>query len=289
MHFTYTDEKSDHLCQGDILRKTPALLDLLREVHPHYANEDYLYFQVLTQSCDLVRRKGQCKSRYITIAAVRSYELVVNRAIEKFTDRLNFKGSLLCSDVYKDRFEDLLNKLFNNNDPHHFFLNQDPDLGLVEHCCTQLHLSISIRAYEHYDVCLAAKAFGLTENFRAKLGWMVGNLYSRVGTQDYVPGALPDNSAYDDFLKERMDDYVAWIPAKDFPEYRKQAEKAASIDEIVERINADRTKKKDAQLNQLVNIIIKGLGIVGDESTEKKKVLKNVLSLDPLIQKALGR
>jgi len=34
-------------------------------------------------------------------------------------------------------------------------------------------------------------------SFRAKLGWMVGNLYSRVGTEDYVPGALPCSS---DFL-----------------------------------------------------------------------------------------
>ncbi len=51
-HYVYKDP--DHeLCQGDILRKAPPLLDLIKEFFPYYAtNEEYKYFIVLTQTCD---------------------------------------------------------------------------------------------------------------------------------------------------------------------------------------------------------------------------------------------
>lgn len=90
MHFTYREPDSAKLKQGDILKKTPALLDIIEKVHPHYANDDYLFFQVLTQTCDLVRRNGVCKSHYITLAAVRSFDLIVRRAIEGFSDQTTF-------------------------------------------------------------------------------------------------------------------------------------------------------------------------------------------------------
>lgn len=286
LHFTYSEENLDQLRQGDILRKTPDLLSLIKEIHPHYAGEEYLYFQVLTQSCDLVRRNGgQCKSRYITIAAVRSLEAVIGRAIEKFSSQLLFKDSVLCSEKHKGDLTDVFNKLLNNNDPHHFFLNAAPQFGFMQDCCTVLHLSISIRAYQHYDVCLAAKIFSLTENFRAKLGWVVGNLYSRVGTEDYVPGAMPDEATYKAFVKAKMDEYVVWIQTKDFGGFKTQSANAASVDEILKRINEERLQKQEDQIDQLVTAVMSGIGI----DPEKKKTLKNLLSQHPLIQSAVNR
>jgi len=76
MHFTYNEgADKEKLKQGDVLRKTARLQEILEEVHPHYNCEEYKYFQVLTQSCDLVRRDqdGSCNSRYITLAAVRTF------------------------------------------------------------------------------------------------------------------------------------------------------------------------------------------------------------------------
>lgn len=48
-----------------------------------------------------------------------------------------------------------------------------------------LKLSIALKSKEHYDKCLAAKKIELADEFKAKLGWMVGNMYSRVGTADW--------------------------------------------------------------------------------------------------------
>lgn len=285
MHFTYSEPDPKGLKQGDILRKTPELLALIQDVHPHYARDDYLYFQVLTQTCDLVQRGGECKSRYITLAAVRKMDLVVQRAIDKFSDKTVYKEQLVCSTKHKRALIDQFNKLFNNNDTAHFFLRAAPEYGLEQNCCTQLHLSISIRSYQHFDTCLAAKILELDENFRAKLGWLVGNLYSRIGTEDYVPGAIPDMKAYEEFVEERAKEFVVWVPETDFQSFMKKAKTAASFDEIAQQIAEDREKARENRLNQIVSAVARATSI--DEDLQQ--TIKNVLGQHPLLQKVLTK
>src|SRR5208337_4010979 len=84
-HYVYREPNKGTLCQGDILSKTRDILDHLSCYHPYYADhEDYKYFMVVTQSCDLVRRDGkQCTSPYITLAAVRPVQVVLMREAAK--------------------------------------------------------------------------------------------------------------------------------------------------------------------------------------------------------------
>lgn len=284
LHFTYKEPDNKQLKQGDILKKTPELLDLIKRIHPHYAREDYLYFQVLTQTCDLIRRgTGKCKTRYITLAAIRSLDLVVGRALEDIAEKTLFQDKIFCSDIHKLKLQDQLNKLLNNNDQHHFFLQAEPDYGLSIPCCTQLHLSISIKANEHFDKCLSAKILELSENFRAKLGWLVGNLYSRVGTEDYVPGAIPNITSYEEYVNELLNRYVAWVPSSDFARFRKGASRASELEEIQQKIEADRERARESQLNGITAAIAKPL----EFDDKQKAILKNILGQHPLIQKAL--
>lgn len=285
MHFTYEPEiDRTSLKQGDVLRKSAELLELIKKIHPHYAEEEYLYFQVITQTCDLVRRNGDlCKSRYITIAAVRSLDLVIKRVIDEFKDKVEFKGQLLCSTKHKSILIEFLRKIFNNNDSNHFFLKAETDSGLHKDCCTHLHLSISIRAYEHYDVCLDAKIVELKENFRAKLGWMVGNLYARVGTVDYVPTAIPTPAEFNLFIEDQMSGYVGWIEQKIYAKFRQKTDALSSIDEINEAISAEKKQLKEKLLLQLAASISKSASL----NSSQQEQIKNVLAQNALIQKAL--
>lgn len=285
LHFTYKDPDRSSLKQGDILKKTPELLALINMVHPHYANDDYLYFQVLTQSCDLVRRNGEnCKTRYITLAAVRSLDLVISRVLEKFKEKIDFEGKLFCSDMHKRMLEDFVNKLLNNNDTNHFFLQAATEHELDRDCCTQLHLSISIRAYEHYDVCLTSKILELQENFRAKLGWLVGNLYSRVGTDDYVPSAIPDQEQYKEYVNNLLDGYVAWLPSADFSQFKKQATKYDNLEQVQQALVGAKQRVTDSQLSSIVAAIAKPMQM----NDEQKVALRNILAQQPLIKRVLG-
>src|SRR5687768_1378497 len=87
-HYAYEDPDRGALKQGDVLERSPDLLQVLQEVHPHYArHEQYRYFIVITQTCDLVRRRADPpKSRYITIAAVRPIEEVLRREAHDLQD-----------------------------------------------------------------------------------------------------------------------------------------------------------------------------------------------------------
>ena len=186
-HFTYQEPDLACLKQGDILKKSDGIRSILEQVHPHYLRDDYQYFVVLTQTCDLVRRDSrQCKSPYITIAAVRSLELLLGMEIDKpQKTQVEIIGGI-CSLDLKQRMTQFLEHLLKNKEPDYFFLSDDTSLGFPDRMVAFLKLSISLKADLHYDTCLSAKVLGLTDAFKAKLGWLVGNMYSRVGTPDWV-------------------------------------------------------------------------------------------------------
>jgi len=74
--------------------------------------------------------------------------------------------------------------LLDNNESSYFYLHEDIDSSISGMNCAFLALSVALRI-EHYDKCLAAKVAQLKEPFQAKLGWLVGSMYSRVGTQEW--------------------------------------------------------------------------------------------------------
>lgn len=187
IHFTYKENPDmESLCQGDVLEKTDALNELLGTVHPYFQNDDYQYFMVLTQSCDLVRRDGKkCKTPYITLAAVRSYTdflektLVANKMAELYN------GFLLVDQKGKTRVSQLVERIYNNTEPDYFFLYKEDVLDFPKSMVAYLKVSIALKSELHYQTCLDAKRLELSDEFKAKLGWLVGNMYSRVGTTDW--------------------------------------------------------------------------------------------------------
>ena len=198
IHFTYK-EKPDmqSLCQGDILEITEEISMILKDVHPFFLNEQYKYFIVLSQSCDLVRRNGKdCKTPYITLAAVRNYSDFLERMLLKgrFAEKVN--GLLIMDEKNKERAYQLVERVYNNTEPEYFFLYKEDALGFPESMVAYLKVSIALKSKEHYDKCLNAKRIELTDEFKAKLGWLVGNMYSRVGTADWE-GIMSANAKRD--------------------------------------------------------------------------------------------
>lgn len=188
MHFTYRGSRSPDLQQGDILRLTPALKSLIQSFHPSYLRDDYSHFMVLTQSCDLVTRESGCATPYITIGAVRPLQIVIDRETQRYQTNAVLKKANVISQKYKERIRLFLKSLLNNNNHEYFYIHEQPIKGITDRSCAFLRLSISFRA-SHYDVIKRARILSLAPQFQAKLGWLVGNIYSRVGTDDWVPKA----------------------------------------------------------------------------------------------------
>ena len=161
-HYAYSDPDKTTLRQGDILRKTDELVSHLRKYHAHYADHpDYKYFMVLTQSCDLVRRKGKpCNSQYITIAAVRPVEEALLREAAKRQEDWQQQARVISSRD-RDTLANFIKSLLDNNKERYFYIHTDIKMGIQQNCCVFLQLAVSLKA-EHYEMCLAAKK--LSEN-----------------------------------------------------------------------------------------------------------------------------
>jgi hypothetical protein len=184
-HYVYEEPNPSELNQGDILRRSDALVALLTEYFPYYAtHRDYIYFMVLTQTCDLVRRDGNpCASLYISLAAVKPIKDVVLAEAAR-NQQPALQGTNVIGNKARNQLAMFLESLMDNNKAGLFYLHTDHGLTISEPCCAILQLSISLQA-RHYNICLSAKIAQLKEPFQAKLGWLIGNMYSRVATTEW--------------------------------------------------------------------------------------------------------
>lgn len=171
MHEMYRTPESDILCQGDILdfeKLKPALVG-----HQDYvANQKhYVGFCVITQTCDLVRHRGV---PFINIAVIR-----------KLTD--TFSKADVHSNKKHDATADLLHKIIDHNENKrgYFFLHPEPSAGITVECIVDLRVIISLYEEKHFEQIRTARTGALSEVYANKLGWMAGNLFSRVPTKDW--------------------------------------------------------------------------------------------------------
>ena len=272
LHFTYCRPNVEDLQQGDVLDKTRALKSILKEVHPHYLKEDYLQFVVLTQSCDLVRRDGKkCKARYVTLAAVRPLDLVVQREIEKHQNDFA-KAAAACSERARQTVERFLERLLNNNEPEYFYFHEAPEFGFSESTCAFLHLSIALKADDHYQACLEARQLSLKPVFQAKLGWLVGNMYSRVGTDDWVP-VYCTRAEFKKRIESFSKDACKWVDDKRLKAASKLARNekslvSADMEAVRRFIDATTVPNRRKIVLDRVAAVLEELGMAPDPKTQ---------------------
>lgn len=281
MHFTYGEVCDNNtLKQGDILKKTPELNNVLEEYHSYFSKDQYTHFLVLTQTCDLVLRKGDYKARYITIAAIRSLKDTIAKQLVGLQTAQVQSADLYYSDSHRQKLIEFLRKLHNNNDTDHFFLKASPKHGLTNDSCAFLQLSVPIKTLEHYKTCCEAKCLELKDGFRAKLGYLVGDLYSRVGTDDYMPTAIPDLPAFDAHLENTLSAYVKMVPGVKFSKFQQYAQAGLALEDINRKIVEENKQSKDNRLNGIVRLIKK----VVEVSPEQEAMLRNSFAQDPTLK-----
>lgn len=293
-----TTEETNYtgLEQGDILNKTEELQQVLRQAHSYYADaEDYTHFMVLTQSCDLVRRNGkQPKSRYISLAAIRPLSVLVDRLISKYEFQLgkvDFPFQI-CNKEHEVFAKQTLEKLLHNTIDGFFFIRKDSHPTINKDLCVFLPLSIAIRN-EHYDDCLKSKVAQLDNIFQAKLGWLVGAMYSRVGTPDLEEHVSDPDSYKESFYEEILFKETAWLSSPQLSVLKDAAKKWR-------KENPGHELDKSAA-HSLIGSLPTGHEIIAerivqlltseefvDDDTETKKRIRNMLANDPSLRKLIN-
>ncbi len=284
------------LLQGDLLIKTPELREVLREAHSYYADaEDYTHFLVLTQSCDLVRRenKSRPKSPYITLAAVRPFSVLLERKLTAFSFT-GINGVKICDRSKEILARQFLERILHNTEPGFFFFKKECHTALNEDVCAFLALSIALRT-DHYDVCVRAKVAQVEDIFGAKIGWAVGQMYSRVGTPD-IEENMDDVGAFKErFFSESLAPRAIWLSGLQFRNFGKavkkwkqeHADEEPSIEvlfQIAQTIESD----MDFIANRTLEILhSNGILELDMEAKERaNRVLSNDAGLRSLLKKA---
>ncbi len=271
-HWLYKQQSpADLLEQGDILQRSDALIQLLHTYHPYYAQHaENRFFVVLTQSCDLVVRGGACAARYIALAPVRPLKTIVQREFEPRLRKIDL-GDPYASDSVRADVERFLARLFNNNETGYYYLEAEQGAGLYEAMCGVLALPISLKV-EHYQALLQARILGIDDAFQAKLGWLLGQMYSRVGTRDFETSVVKSK------VDEVTDSMAVWlepnqVTAMDALVAKYRAENAgAQIDAAVFESLLKQVPKKKARAIEAVLEVAARIGLAANPSPQRRQL-----------------
>lgn len=248
-HWTYAEpQPPESLFQGDVLKRTEYVDNVLRDHHPYFTGEQYTHFMVLTQSCDLYKRgPAECRADYITLAAVRPVSVAITRRIQsRLTEPYDRAAQVGDLKLREDALL-FIHRLMNNNEPEYFYLHPVADKGLDQASCAILKLNIPIKVL-HYEVCIGARILSLEASFRAKLGWLLGNLVSRVGTREWKNDEMKEHS------KEYLSEAYIWKDERILVQARGvyEASDGKSRDELRDELKGLRIPDQKDKATQVV-------------------------------------
>ena len=280
---------TDNLQQGDILLRTSKLASKINEAHEYYSSaSDYHYFMVLTQSCDLVRRGNKVKAPYITLAAVRPLSILMDRILSRYLSSIDDFPLRVCKRENETQTKQYLERLLHNTEDRFFFIRKDENRGFAQDYVVYLTLSIALRV-DHYDACLESKIAQLNDVFQAKVGWLTGNIYSRVGTPDFEEHEAKPEEFKESFFEEVMYNNVVWASPeqikhlKDLSRARKPTTEQEAY-ELVGEVKTDAVYLAERIANQL-----KQKGLLTDSVEEIERKVVNLLAGDRVFKRYLGR
>lgn len=270
-HWTYCSyNAADHLQQGDIIRRSPALLKVLSDVLAHFCDERYTAFLIITQTCDLVQRnEGPCRAEYINLCVIRELKPLLPVMLEPCCGA-GIPG-VFASDNRLDA-EQLVKRILNQNEQARglFYLHHDSDAGIDTPSVALLRVSIALRR-DHYGLLQECRCGRVHPEYSAKLGWLTGNLYSRVATLDWEDqegnktASSKQARALLRLISKPKDEN--WVPAKWV-----KAAREKDIDLAHIPVDRFRTTLAEHAPPELLDVVLKsvqrvGRGVVVDEST----------------------
>ena len=245
--YIYEDRSAEpSLLQGDILKVDGQFREYFDEFYPAIKPSDgkIQYVMILTQSCDLFKaEKRKPKLSHINVCLVRRLDSVIKRLISDDIKPLEVGNKKILARDALDQLKDKLSKLLNNTDQKtHFFLpKQSP---FKEDMVAVLPLSFSFRT-DHYDLLIENRVLGIKPEFQAKVGHIIGQLYSRIGTPDLHDFGWNDKTTrqYINLLLDHSN--LQQVPDKSYIQYIKEnvTDGLTNVDLLIEEYEALKISK----------------------------------------------
>lgn len=180
----------------------------------------------------------------------------------------------------------LLERILNNNEQEHFYLAEDNEQEFYSPMVADLKVSIALKSSEHYETCLSAKRLELRDEFKAKLGWLVGQMYSKVGTPDWQSEKLEE--VFNDRIESVFSTFFL-VAKRSQINQLKTFIKEGNIDPNDSCAIADAMENYVPETN--LSLLLKALGTLCDHnhnlfsSEESKEAFKRLLNSNMKIKK----
>lgn len=216
-HWTYTNfGTKEDLQQGDMLFALPEDCLSLKSIDTFFTVEQIRGYLVVSQTCDLVRRP-KLNAECINLAVILSLAHVLQNL---FASKLGYLQAGIFNESNREDTLDFIAKVVNQNEWARalFYLHPDLEAGITVHSVALLRFVVPIPTTK-YDRLLKLRCGRLTTEFQNKLGWMTGNLFSRIGVPDWKEkvGEVKENELVNDILALGFPhDAPMWVNEKAF-------------------------------------------------------------------------
>ncbi len=185
-----TPEEKESLLQGDLIEIKGEFLEKFKEFYPGISHTEgnHGYALVLTQSCDLARRvvRKQLQEpacHHILVCIVRPVSSVFKSELKFRRFKTAENGFTYLEQSAYEALQLSLSRLINNSESTNLFFLPKTAL-LKEEMVAVLSVSFPFRCSSVYQSMIDARVATLKPEFRAKIGYMLADLYGRVATSD---------------------------------------------------------------------------------------------------------
>lgn len=201
---------TEELAQGDVIRRTDEVNECIEGTHLLDEDaSDCTHLVVITQSCDLVKRR--LKADHITLAAAKPFSVAMESYFKQNAKSIDGSDFSYYPTKMQNQAFQLVERHLNNTEKDFFFLPASGRHGISKDLAVYLRLTIAIES-KNYETLADAKIAELEDVFRAKLGWLVGDMYSRVATPDLEEqgskGSEIKKVFYDKYVRK---DNIYWL------------------------------------------------------------------------------
>ncbi len=280
------------LRQGDIIERTKELSEAIGEAHSYYADaKGYDFFLVLTPSCDLALRGGNCNARYITLAAVRPLDILVERQLKKYNMSTSFPGEFLDRSK-RMQAEQFVSRIIHNTEDGYLFLPGEMFFDGVDRCAFLL-LSIALRS-SHYRVCAQAKYKQLDDVFAARVGDLTSKLYGGVATAAIEEQADVDHKqVISDYIQKVLDRSGSyWLTKEqirrlkqDVVKWRLENEGMEVTEDVMKGLTKNLPDHMDLAVERIASVISENLLVDNEARPQFVDGIKMKLSNDVALKR----
>ncbi|MDA3814449.1 MAG: hypothetical protein PF570_09400 [Candidatus Cloacimonetes bacterium] len=155
----------------------------------------------------------------------------------------------------------------------------DTGLKINNHLVALLKESFSINSNSiDHSVLQEYKIAELNENFRAKLGWLIGDMYARVATKDYIPEII-SKEEFGKEVNKTLEKSIIWLDDKKInsgdKQLRNDLDKLAQ-DNIRKRLDEIHIPSSKEKIKNLIMEKLKSTSLTPEEVTSiTERIIKS--------------